>query len=99
MTARDWFIVGARLIGVWVLYEAVGQVAAFFTVQLEYRREPEGTFASSYMVFAIAFTALALYLLFGTHHLASLCFGDEAQAKDATPAPPETSDKPDQPAP
>src|SRR3954453_24254483 len=39
MVGRDWFIVGCRLIGVWVAYTALTYVTAYLDVRLGYTAE------------------------------------------------------------
>jgi len=86
MRGRDWFILGARLFGLWVLYMAISYLVSFADFRISDRPSPVGgANVNSYLVQALAHGAVALYLLFGTRHLAQLCYwDDESSPPDRT---------------
>jgi hypothetical protein len=75
MPARDWFALGVRLLGLWVLYRAVDDLLHLGSATLGINPESvtkqwdSAHTAIMYEVwFAAGFLALALYLLLGAEH-------------------------------
>ncbi len=94
MSGRDWFLVGTRLIGVWVLYSAFSYVASalsiHFAMRLGHRPDaPEG-YPNVYLLDAAVLLCFAIYLLLGASHLANLCYGRDGHRDPAKPAGPAT---------
>lgn len=83
MHARDWFMVGARLFGLWFVYQAIVQFmhALESVVIRPAMATPYSNDLSPmtviYFLYGCAFLFMAAYLFFGTRHLASLCYGPE----------------------
>ena len=76
MRPRDWFNVGVRLLGVWVLYRGFGDLlhagASLLGVKPEsvIREFNDVHTAIMYdLWYAAGFLVLALYLIFGAEHL------------------------------
>jgi|GEM_PF-2983662 len=78
MSGRDWFIVGARLIGIWVAYSALAYVTAYIDIKLGYTEETgRSGHPGGLLIHAFGYLLLALYLLLGTRHLAWLCYEND----------------------
>lgn len=78
MSARDWFILGCRLFGVWVVYMGVTYLASYLDARIGFA-EPlsSGARPAGLLIYAFAHLGFGVYLLFGTRHLASLCYEPE----------------------
>lgn len=88
MSGRDWFVVGVRLIGVWVLYTALGYFAAYADIRMAQATGhqpvvPNGGYEGGYLLQGAFFGAFSVYLILGTEHLASLCYGPVRSHKKA----------------
>lgn len=78
MTGRDWFTVGVRLLGAWVLWLALEYFIAYLGQRLDFlERLPQGQSPHYYLYLTACYLAVACYFLFGTRHLARLCYGEE----------------------
>jgi hypothetical protein len=85
MPSRDWFALGARLLGLWVLYQGVGDLVVFgahvlglgpeSTLQ---RWNDEQTRHLYNMWFAAGYLAFAIYLLLGAEHLTRWVYGEQS---------------------
>jgi hypothetical protein len=80
MNPVDWFLLGTRLLGVWVLIESASYFASWVELRFEFTQRSQfgrdsayWTTDQGYLVHAIADLLIAIYLLQGTH-LASLCY-------------------------
>ena len=94
MRSHDWFILGARLLGLWILHVGINYLVSFADFRISDRPSPVGgANVNSYLIQAMAHGAVAFYLLFGTRHLAQLCYWeddltpqrDEAKENSKTP--------------
>jgi len=75
MRDRDWFIVGSRLIGVWVAYTSLSYIATYLSIKLGYTTAGDGiAHPGGWLIHAFLYGMFSLYLLLGTRHLAWLCF-------------------------
>ncbi|HMP02172.1 MAG TPA: hypothetical protein PKD86_17425 [Gemmatales bacterium] len=73
MQPRDWFVVGARLFGLWVLFIAFELIAHWLGMRLSLIADTQSE-ASGHLYRGLVLALFAGYLLFGTEHLAGLCF-------------------------
>lgn len=87
MKPVDWFILGARLFGLWVASNGVSGLSTYAYYKLDFQPltplTNEGAF-KSYLWIAASDFALAGYLLLGTRHLAGLCYGKPSSSDDPT---------------
>jgi cyanate permease len=83
MTARDWFMLGSRLLGLWVFYQGFGYLIAYVLYAIGYRSDANSDMSKSYLIHACAEIALAYYLLLGTRHLTKLVYGEEHNSEQA----------------
>jgi hypothetical protein len=90
MRSRDWFALVARLLGLWTLYHAVGDLLHLGSGVLGL--SPASTLkewndAHSMQMydlwFAAGYLALAIYLLFGAEHLTRLVYGEPSPQSDS----------------
>jgi len=88
MKPRDWFTVGARLLGIWVWLEAITSIRTLLDIRLGYFH-PISTPSEIYFVSVIQHALVGSYLLFFGHHLAGLIYRESAPAPD-DPAAAET---------
>jgi len=87
MRDRDWFIVGSRLIGVWVAYTALSYIATYLDIKLSYTTERGGmTHPEGWLIHAFLYGMFSLYLLLGTRHLAWLCYEQDESWKSKRPS-------------
>ena len=76
MQPRDWFCLGVRLLGVWVLYRGVqdllhvgASVLGLIPASVAKQFDDEHTTLMYDLWFAAGFLAFAIYLIFGAEHL------------------------------
>ena len=72
MTSRDWFMVGARLLGLWILYQSVSYLSTYIDFELISGRGDDRHRTVNYLFYSMVDALLGFYLLFGTNHLARL---------------------------
>jgi hypothetical protein len=102
MEYRNWFIVGARLLGLWVFYQGCLAGEAFIATAALPRETslyplPRATFDSPvhYFLLGACEMLLAAFLLFGIRPFADALFRRDARADlryQALTAPPEEED-------
>jgi len=78
MKSRDWFMLAARIFGLFVLYISVTYLASYVDYCLGYRHDTES--GKGYLVHGCVHLGLALYLLLGTRHLTRLVYSEENPA-------------------
>jgi hypothetical protein len=90
MRPRDWFLVGLRLIGVWIFYHAVGDVLTAGVWALDLGpQESLGKYQDTHsglqynLWFAAGYGALALYFVFGAEGLTKWIFDEYPPDSDA----------------
>lgn len=85
MKAAEWFIVGVRLIGVWLLVQAAIYVMTFVDVFFEMAPQVQGDMRSSsvYLFHAFAQAILSVCLLFGAPRLAKFFFREPEKPRYA----------------
>jgi hypothetical protein len=83
MRPREWFSLGVRLLGVWVLYRGFGDLLHLGTSVLGLRpasiaKEWDDLHSAQMydLWFAAGYLAFAIYLLFGAEHLTRWVFGE-----------------------
>ena len=72
MNARDWFGVGGRLIGVWLLVEAIQGLAYVLVYQVRLLSLPNQAGLSG--LYPLIEAGLGAYLIFGAEHLAGIVY-------------------------
>jgi hypothetical protein len=84
MRPRDWFSVGVRLFGIWVIYDGFTYLVGFLAervVQLsrsEFARDLEPRAASGYYIFfGIASLAFGFVLISGAERITRWLFGEQ----------------------
>jgi|tagenome__1003787_1003787.scaffolds.fasta_scaffold19990862_2 hypothetical protein len=89
MRSRGWFALGVRLLGVWVLYRAVGDLLHLGTAVLGINPETVAKQWDSahtgvmYELWYVAgFGAFAIYLLLGAEHLTRWVYGEPPVAAE-----------------
>lgn len=92
MCGREWFMVGARLLGLWVLYSGLAHASVVLEHMLDL--EPPGSLRPGYfLLHACWHLGLAGILLFKTPALAGLMCGSGDVASAAPDGqPPEVPD-------
>ncbi len=75
MKSRDWFMLAARIFGLFVLYISITYLASYVDYCLGYRHDTES--GKGYLVHGCVHLGLALYLLLGTRHLTRLVYSEE----------------------
>lgn len=75
MTSREWFLLGIRLFGLWLVTRGVAYVAMCADVKLHLNDVPHGTNPNGYLLYAAFDFAVAGNFLLGAHHLANICDG------------------------
>jgi hypothetical protein len=73
MTSREWFVLGIRLFGLWMLTRGVAYLASFTDLTLHYSDTSRGTNPNSYLLYAAFDFAVAGYFLLGARHFAGIC--------------------------
>lgn len=97
MLSRDWFSVGVRLFGIWVMYDGFTYLLGYIAdrvVQMsrsEIAREldPVRSTPSYYVVFGVGTIALGFFLTSGAEQLTRWAF------KEPSPAAKDSSDPPE----
>ncbi len=79
MKARDWFVVGVRLLGVWFLGQAALFALAHFDFELGWNVHPNVANPSAYLLHAIGHLLIALLFLVGSSFLGRLFYGPESE--------------------
>lgn len=82
MNPREWFVLGIRLFGVWMLIQGVTYVAAFADQRLGMSEQPRGMNPNGNILYAAFDFALAAYFLFGARHLARVCDAEDKARPD-----------------
>lgn len=102
MNPRQWFVLGIRLFGVWLLIEGVGFVANFLDLRLGLGLVPETGRPAGYLLYAAFDFALAAFFLLAPGKLASWCEaaddGDVASDGDVADDGQGTEPEPEEPA-
>ena len=75
MKSRDWFMLAARIFGLFVLYVSFTYLASYVDYCLGYRHDTDS--GKGYLVHGCVHLGLALYLLLGTRHLARQVYSEE----------------------
>ena len=75
---REWFVLGIRLFGLWLLTRGVGCVANFVDFRLGLNELPPGTSSNGYLFYAASDFALAAYFSPGARHMACICEGGKS---------------------
>ena len=86
LPTRDWFILGVRLLGAWLLTGAFDRLAAFFVYRFGVWSPTEDYTPHALLFYVAADLVLAAYFLLGTRHLAGLCYGAEGGKGGSRPA-------------
>jgi len=73
VNSREWFVLGIRLFGVWLLTRGVGYFASFIDFRFGLTGTPGESSPNSYLYYAACELALAAYFLLGARHLAGIC--------------------------
>jgi len=95
MHRRDWFGLGVRGFGLWVLFTALTYFISFADIRFNQRPTAhQGPEVNSYLFHAVLRGAFGAYLLFGAQHLAHLCYGKDKSCDEANSSTPETPGKP-----
>src|SRR4029079_15243361 len=91
MQSRDWFALGTRLLGVWVLYRSVQDWLHVGISIMGYFPPSMSKFDDSYtalkydVFFAAGFLAFSLYLLFGAERLTRFAYKSRPHLLPTTP--------------
>jgi hypothetical protein len=85
VSRTDWFVVGARLFGLWVLYNGVSYAGGFVEHLLGIEQPAHGAVApGTYLLHAVWTLVFAAVLLLKTRALARVLFaGDDASPEPA----------------
>ena len=76
MKQREWFVLGVRLLGVWVVIAGIGELVALAEVRFGLV-SPLHTELGAYLLHAAVDFAVGAYLLSGGSILATFAFGAE----------------------
>ncbi|MHB8865660.1 MAG: hypothetical protein ACYC6N_25055 [Pirellulaceae bacterium] len=87
MSPQEWFVLGIRLFGVWLLTKGVAYFASYVDLRFGLTGMSGDTSPNSYLYYAGCDFALAAYFLLGARHLAGICErggvrGAEGQSHD-----------------
>jgi hypothetical protein len=89
MRPRDWFSVGVRLLGVWVLYRGVSDllhvgasVLGIRPVSITKEFNDAHTALMYDLWYAAGFLAFSLYLIFGAEHLTRWVYAESSLSSD-----------------
>jgi hypothetical protein len=82
MRVRDWFEVGARLIGLWMILDCVSEVRVLVTIRLGFYTPPI-TPIPVYVLHAFTSLAVGCYLMIWGNQLTQFIFGQEERGFDA----------------
>jgi ABC-type Na+ efflux pump permease subunit len=85
MNGREWFIVGTRLFGIWMLCQAVSYIGGFIDLQLGYRNDTGYAYPTGYLVQAGVYLLLSMFLLFGARNLANYCYDRDQTTEHKNP--------------
>jgi hypothetical protein len=90
MRSRDWFSLGVRLLGVWVLYRAVGDLLVLGSSVLGLSPESSlkqwndtHTMHMYNMWYAVGYLAFAIYLMLGAEHLTRWVYSEPSPQRDS----------------
>lgn len=81
MNPRELFMLGSRLLGVWILYQGLGALTTYVLYMIGYRSDTTDV-SKGYLIYACVDISLSYYLLLGTHHLAKLVYGEKDLPKE-----------------
>lgn len=84
MNPRELFMLGGRLLGLWILYQGISALTAYVLFVIGYRTDTTDV-SKGYLIHACVELSLAYYLLLGTHHLARLVYGETVVINDKKP--------------
>jgi hypothetical protein len=95
MRPRDWFLVGLRLIGVWVFYKGFTQLLGYGALMMNMGARipgmpqygPAQVYGEYYLLTVFGDLGFGLFLVFGCKRLAWRLFPDEWQQGDAERPP------------
>jgi hypothetical protein len=77
MCGREWFIVGARLFGLWVLYNGVSHASVLVEHMMGIEQPDRGTYApGTYLLHASWHLVFAGILLLKTRSLVHVVYGE-----------------------
>ena len=87
MNPLEWFVLGIRLFGVWLLTKGVAYFATFVDLRFGLTGTSGDTNPNSYLYYAAFDFALAAYFLLGARQLAGICerggvIGEEGQREN-----------------
>jgi hypothetical protein len=90
MRPRDWFLVGARLIGVWVFYEGFSHLLSYGALIMNMGARISGApqygaaqiYGEYYLLTVFGDLGFGLFLLFGCERLAKRLFRDGRQPSE-----------------
>jgi hypothetical protein len=87
MTPRDWFALGVRLFGVWMLIRAAAYIASFVDLKLGLTPIPfsGGGNPTGYLLYATFDLALAALFLLWTRKLVNWTYGEDPANKAVAP--------------
>lgn len=90
MQTREWFIMGVRLLGLFVIFTSLTYFSYYIEHLLGHRSDSFERPVSGYLVHGCVHFLFGLYLLFGTKHLARMAYGelaDQAKPDSLEPLP------------
>ncbi len=88
MNPREWFVLGIRLFGIWMVTRAATYLTGFVDYKLGLIETTSRANPTEQLLFATSDLALAAYFLFGARHLAPLCESDDRKdSKGSDPLP------------
>ena len=91
MGPRDWFALGVRLFGIWLIARGMTYVASFADLKLYPVSDKARDSASAHLIYAMLDFGLAALFLLGTRTIVDWSYGEEP---GGTADPQETSEPP-----
>ncbi len=77
MNPKEWFVLGIRLFGLWLLTRGMNYISAFADLKLGLSETPRGQNPTGNILYAAFDFAVAAYFLLGARHFAKLCESEE----------------------
>ena len=78
MTSKEWFALGVRLFGVWLITQGLSYVESFISVKLYPTTSQASDYAASYLIFASLDFAMAAFFLLGTRVVVGWTYDNDA---------------------
>jgi len=74
MSPLDWFILGVRLFGVWLMIRGIEDLVTYLGIKWEFAHSRSEDPAAKWFFYGFFDLMISAYLLLGAKHFATLCY-------------------------